>query len=805
MNRLWQDIKVGMRTMLKAPTFTAVAVITIALGVGSTTAIFSIVNTVLMRPLPYRQPDQLMTVWGTRAQQGQGQLRASMPNFKDWQSQNTVFESLAAYGFNRYILTGVDEPEQIRGAQVSEQFFQVMGVEPQLGSVFSAEQNREPYVVLGDALWRRRFRADPGIVGKAITLNGTNFTVTGVMPPGFDFPGMEAVMWTTLTHALSSTPEQATSRGANQLRVVGRLKQGVTPERAQAEMSVIASRLQQQYPETNAALGVSVIPLHTQVIGNVRPALYALLGAVGFVLLISCANVANLLLTRAVVREREFVVRQALGASRLRLVRQMLTESMLLALVGGVLGVALAVVGVGLLAGLNLDILPRLAEASVDGRVLLFALGVSLLSGVVFGLAPSLQTKVNLNETLRESGRGTVGAARGKHLRSLLVVVEVALSLVLLIGAGLMIRSFLGLLKIDPGFKPDNLLTMQVILPQSRYAGGPQIINYYQQVLERVRALPGVQAVGVGSGLPPIFNQSRNSFQVEGYQPSGSGESLTANYLPISADYFKALGAKVIDGREFAESDNAAAPKVVIISQQMAKRYFPDGRVLGRRITFSDKAEDWRTVVGVASDLKYSGSLYSEAEDAVYLPYTQAPFAGMFLLVRTAGDPQSRTTDVRNAIWSIDRDVPLAKVRTMEQVLAESVAQPRFYTLLLGVFAAIALILASVGIYGVISYSVAQRRHELGLRIALGAQPRNVLWLVMAQGLKLVLVGVAIGVFFALASVRVMNSLLYGVSTTDVTTFVVVPLVLVGVAMVASFVPASRATRVDPMIALRET
>jgi putative ABC transport system permease protein len=805
MNRLWQDIKVGIRTMLKTPTFTAVAVITIALGVGSTTAIFSIVNTVLVRPLPYRAPENLMTVWGTRPQQGQSQLRTSMPNFKDWQSQNQIFDSLAAYGFNRYILTGVDEPEQIRGAQVSEQFFQVMGVEPQIGRVFSPDQNREPYVVLGDALWRRRFRADPAIVGKAITLNGTNFTVTGVMPPGFDFPGMESVMWTTLTHALSSTPDQATSRGNNGLRVIGRLKQGVSPEQAQAEMSVIASRLQQQYPDTNASLGVSIIPLHTQVIGNVRPALYALLGAVAFVLLIACANVANLLLTRAVVREREFVVRQALGATRMRLVRQMLTESMVLALVGGVLGVVLAVVGVNLLAGLNLDILPRLAEASVDGRVLLFALGVTLLSGIIFGLAPAFQTKVNLNDTLREAGRGTVGASRGRRLRSLLVVVEVALSLVLLISAGLMIRSFLGLLKIEPGFNPDKLLTMQVILPQSRYSGGPQITNYYQQVLERVRALPGVQAVGVSSGLPPIFNQSRNSFQIEGYQPSGAGESLTANYLPISADYFKALGAKLIDGREFAESDNATAPKVVIISQPMAKRFFPDGRVLGRRITFSDKADDWRTVVGVVGDLKYSGSLYSESEDAIYLPNTQAPYGGMFLLVRTVGDPQNLSRDVRNAVWSIDRDVPLAKVRTMEQVLAESVAQPRFYTFLLGVFAVIALILASVGIYGVISYSVAQRRHELGLRIALGAQPRNVLWLVMAQGLKLVLVGVFIGVFVALASVRVINSLLHGVSPTDLTTFVLVPLVLVGVALLACLVPASRATRVDPMIALRDT
>ncbi len=612
MDRLWHDIKVSVRQLIKNPIFTVVAVIAIALGIGSTTTIFSIVNSVLLRPLPYKDADNLMTVWERRQQ---GQTRTSMPNFKEWQSQSQSFESLAGYGVNLYILTGVDEPQQILGAPVSEDFFKVMGVEPALGQVFRTEKQGDRYVVLSDSLWRGRFHADPSVVGKTMTLSNNAYTITGVMPRSFEFPGAESVMWTSL-----DPPPMAESRSFRFLRVVGRLKPGVSPQQAQSDMNLIASRLEQQYPDTNTGVGITVVPLHEQVVGKVRPALYALLGAVAFVLLIAIANVANLVLARALVRERDFTVLQALGASRFRLIQRMITESLVLAMIGGVIGLVLAVVGIRWLVSSNLDLIPRLSEVGLDYRVLLFALFITVLSGIIFGVAPILQTKVNLNDVLKDSGRTSVGSARGQKLRGALVVAEVALSLVLLIAASLMIRSFVGMQQIDPGFKPENLLTLQVILPQTRYQSDEQVVNYYDQMLERVRSVPGVQTVGAGSGLPPVFNQSRNSFIIEGYQPSRT-ETLTANFVPISNDYFGALGTPLLEGRAFNDYDRPDSEMVVIIDQHMAKRYFPDGRVIGRRISFDDREPLWRTVVGVVGNLKYSGNLYTESEDAIYVPY----------------------------------------------------------------------------------------------------------------------------------------------------------------------------------------
>ena len=795
MDRLWHDIKVSIRGLVKNPVFTLVALVAIALGIGCTTTIFSIVNSVLLRPLPYRDADSLMTV-AERHQQGQNQMRTSVPTLTEWQTQNQSFERLAAYGFNIYILTGVDEPQQIIGAPVAGDFFEVMGVEPQLGRVFTSAQRGELNAVLSDSFWRARFHADPGIVGKSITLDGKSFTVTGVMPRSFEFPGAEAVMWTTL-----ELPPLANSRPFRFLRVIGRLKPGVTPAQAQSDMNLIASRLAQQYPDTNESVGVTVTPLHEQIVGKVRPALYALLAAVGFVLLIAIANVANLLLARALVRERDFTVLQALGASRFRLIQRMITESLVLALIGGALGLLLAIVGTRMLISTNLDLIPRLSEVGVDFRVLLFALFITVLSGIIFGIAPMLQTKVNLNDVLKDSGRTTIGGTRGQRLRGILVVAEVALSLVLLITASLMIRSFVGMQAIDPGFRPDNLLTLQVILPQGRYSTDEQVVNFYKQMLERVRAVPGVETVGAGSGLPPVFNQSRSNFSVEGYEPAPS-ESMTANFVPVTNDYFKALGTPILEGREFNDFDRPDSQQVVIIAQNLAKRYFPDGSALGRRISFD---EGWRTVVGVVGNLKFSGNLYTESEDAIYLPDKQSPYSGMFIFVRTNTNPAAKIGEVRNAIWAIDRDLPIAKVRTMNDVLGESVAQPRLYMTLLSIFAVIALILASIGIYGVISYSVAQRGHEIGLRMALGAQRGNILRLVLAQGLKLVLVGIAIGLFCAFVGTRILSGLLYGVSPTDLITFLAVPVFLAGVAMLACLLPALRATRVDPIVSLRES
>lgn len=803
---LWQDIRYGVRKLVKSPGFTVVALIAIMLGVGTNSAIFSIVNTVLLRPLPYKSPDQLITVWSTAPGVGQSQLRTALPTINDWREQTKSFDGMAAYAFNLYNVTGIDEPEQVVSAQVSEDFFSVVGMPAATGRTLSPHENYEPLVVLSDAFWRQRFNADPNVAGKTLLLNGKTFTITGVMPPNFQVPLTEVALWTTLMHALTATPEQATSRGFHSFNVIARLKPGISLEQAKSDLNAVNARLQQQYPDTNSGRASNLIPLRELVVGDMRTALIILFGAVVFVLLIACANVANLLLARAVVRDREFAIRTALGAGRAILVRQLLTESLLLAFLGSALGLGLAAGLISLLRNSGLNLVPRLKEVSLDGTVLLFTLGVAIVSGLIFGIAPSLQTKVNLNDTLKESTRGSTGGTRGRRLRNVIVVAEVALSLVLLISAGLMIRSFAGLLRIEPGFNPEKLLTMQVVMPHLQYAEPQQKIGFSEQVFERVRALPGVTAVGASSGLPPVFNQLRNSFGVEGYQPAGASESMTANQITINNEYFKALETPLVQGREFDSHDTATSPEVVIISHSMVRRFFPDGNALGKRLTFGyTRAPEWRTIVGVAGDLKYSGSLYSEAEDAIYLPYQQLPPGGMYLFVRTPSEPQAMAAEVRNVVRTVDPDVPVAKIRSMKEVLAESVAQPRFYALLLGIFAAIALILASIGLYGVISYAVAQRTQELGVRMALGANTGSIIKLVVMHGLRLAIIGVAIGLFLAFGITRVFASLLYGIDSIDPLTFVIMPLLLILITLLASFVPARRATRVNPVTALRQS
>jgi putative ABC transport system permease protein len=801
---VWQDLRYGARSLVKNPLFTLIAVMTLALGIGANTAIFSIVNAVLLRPLPYREPARLMTIWSARPQQGRRQVRTSLPNFKDWREQSRVFEGMAAYGFNLYNLTGGGEPEQIRGAQVSEDFFNVMGVQAALGRTFTPEENSGPFVVLSDAFWRRRFGSDLGVIGKALTLNGTNFTIVGVMPAQFDFPGQETVIWNTLSQAVSGAPNQANSRTFNAFSVVGRLKDVVTLKQAQTEMDVIASRLQQQYPDMNASLGINVIPLYELVVGNVRPAMLVLLGAVALVLLVSCANVANLLLSRAVAREREFAVRAALGAGRRRLIRQLLTESLLLAFLGGSLGVLLAVWGISSLTRLNPGDVPRLDQVSLDGVVLGFTLLVTMLSGIIFGMAPALSAKADPDVALKESGKGAIGTRRGNRLRSVLVVSEISLALILLVSAGLMIRSFLRLLAVDPGFNPQNLLTMQIILPASRYADAQRIVNVYREVFERLALQPGVEAVGAGTGLPPVFNQLRSSFTVEGYQPSRAEAEVSANFLSINPEYFKTLGIPLIAGRAFYDQDNERAPRVAIISQRMAKRYFPDRPAVGGRLSFGGGTNpQWCVVVGVVSDVKYSGGLSSAEEDAIYLPYPQAPTNGMYLMIRAGADPLSLVASARSVVRSVDPDVPIAKIKMMDEVIDSSVARPRLIMALLGLFGAIALTLAVIGIYGVISYAVAQCAQEIGVRMALGARPSDVLGMMVWRGARLALSGVAIGVIGSFAATRALRDLLFGVGPTDPLTFGVVALLLTGVAILASYIPARRAMKVDPVTALK--
>ena len=803
---VWQDLRYGARSLVKNPLFTLIAVLTLALGIGANTAIFSIVNAVLLRPLPYREPEKLMTIWTARPQRGQGQFRTSLPNFKDWREQSRVFEGMAAYGFNRYNLTGGGEPEQIRGAQVSEDFFNVTGVQAALGRTFTPEDNSGNFVVLSDAFWRRRFNSDPGVIGKTLTLNGTNFTIVGVMSARFDFPGQEVVMWVTLSQAMSGAPNYENLRTNHSYCVVARLKDGVTPKQAQTEMDVIASRLQQQYPETNANLGVSVIPLYEQVVGNVRLAMLVLLGAVAIVLLISCANVANLLLARAVSREREFAIRAALGAGRWRLIRQLLTESLLLALLGGAGGGLLAVWGISSLNRLDPGDVPRLDQVSVDGVVLGFTLAVTVLSGIIFGIAPALSAKANLSVALKDSGKGAIGTRRGQRLRSVLVVSEIALALILLVSAGLMIRSFLRLLAVDPGFNPHNLLTMQIILPPSKYADSQRIANVYREIFERLALQPGVEAVGAGTGLPPVFNQLRSSFTVEGYQSSSSSEryQMIANILSINPEYFKTLGIPLIAGRAFSDQDNERAPRVAVISQRMVKRYFPDRQAIGGRLSFGGGANpQWCMVVGVVSDVKYSGGLSSAEEDAIYLPYSQAPTKGMYLMIRAGADPLSLVASARSVVRSVDADVPIANIRIMDEVIDSSVARPRLIVALLGLFGAIALTLAVIGIYGVISYAVAQCAQEIGIRMALGARPSDVLRMMVGRGARLALAGVAIGVIGSFAATRALGDLLFGVGPTDPLTFGGVATLLTGVAILASYIPARRAMKVDPVTALK--
>lgn len=814
---LLQDLRYGFRMLLKNPGFTAVAVLALALGIGANSAIFSIVNALLLRPLPYKDADRLVIVWGKNRHQGRDQLPVSRPDFLDWRRDNRVFEDMASYAYNVFDITGQREPERVRGVFVSTNFFSVLGEKPLLGRTFRPEEEREPLVVLSYKLWERRFGCNPSIIGQSIALSGDSYTVIGIMPRGFQFPPRDprarsvdtgTEVWVTLARLFTVTPglgDWIGNRALRGYRVIARLKPGIARQQAQTEMNTIAHRLEQAYPNTNAGIGVTVVSLHEQIVAPVRSALLVLLGAVGFVLLIACANVANLLLVRTAAREREISIRVALGASNLRLIRQLLTESTLLALLGGALGLLLALWGVDLLVRLNAGYIPRAGEVGIDSRVLGFTLVIALLTGMIFGLAPTLEaSKLNLNEALKEGGRGSAGSLRGQHTRGLLVISEVALALVLLVAAGLMIKSFLRLLDTHLGFNPKNVLTMQVHIPPFKYSQPRQWTALYQQILERIQALPGVRSTGIGISLPPRVSERSNLFVIEGRPSPGPGRSPIAQFFTVSPHFLDTLQVPLLKGRSFTEADRADAPGVVIINETVARRFFPDEDPIGKRLKLGnpESRSPWLTIVGVVEDVKYSG-LDAETEAGLYVPFAQNPFPGMFLLVRTMSDPLGLAAAVRKEILAVDKDQPIADIKILEQVVSESVAQRRLNTVLLGIFAVVALILAVVGIYGVVSYSVTQRTHEIGIRMALGARPSNVLKLVVGQGMILVLIGVTIGLIAAFALTRVLSSLLYGVSATDPATFMVISLLLVAVALLASYIPARRATKVDPMVALR--
>jgi putative ABC transport system permease protein len=788
--------------LLKNPVFTAVALIALSLGVGANTAIFSVVNGVLLSPLPYPHPDQLAMVWGDNREQGIRDDITSYPNFLDWRDRNKTFHGMAGFRDYAINLTGAGEPEELRGAAVTSNFFQLMGVNPAMGRGFTIEEEqpgKDKIIVLSHGLWQRRFGGDPGIMNKTISLNGEQATVIGIMPPGFQFPE-KAEFWAPLT----PNERMRASRGAFWLTVIGRLKAGVTQAQAQADMAVIAGQLEQQYPGPNAGMGVNVVLLKDQVVGNIRTALLVLLCAVAFVLLIACANVANLLLARAATRQREIAVRAALGATRLRIIRQLLTESVLLSIVGGALGLLLARWGIVFLLKLSPANIPRLDNIQLNARVLAFTFGLSLLIGLLFGLAPALQTsQFDISETMKEGGRGS-GSPGIQRIRSALIVAEFALTLTLLIGAGLLIRSFWHLQQINPGFKTDRLLTLQLGLPRTKYREGAQAITFYQQLQERLAAIPGVESASATSTILLPKLPASSGFSIENRPPDPNETQVELPFDSVLPNYFQTMGIQLLRGRAFTAGDARDTPGVAIVNETFVKRYFPGDDPIGKRFTFGDTNNNprWISIVGVVRDTKRQG-LDAPIRIESWLPHAQSPSGKMQIVIRTAGDPQTLVGAVREAVWSLDRDLPIQKAQTMGQILDESVAPRRLNMLLLGLFAAIALILAAVGIYGVMSYIVTQRTHEIGVRVALGAQTGNVIRLVVGQGMKLALLGAGAGMITTVVLTRLMSALLFGVSATDPLTFVATALLLLMVALLACWTPARRATKVDPMTALR--
>jgi putative ABC transport system permease protein len=810
MDTLLHDIRYGFRVLLSKPGFTVVAVLALAIGIGANTAIFSVVNAVLLRPLPYKEPDRVVQFWETNPLRGWTEATVAPANFLDWQKQSESFELMAAYsgsqtrdaGTSNFYLTGEGEPERLQGLAVTGEFFSVLGVEPAQGRGFKPEetwQGNNLVVILSHNLWQRRFNGDPNIVGRTIPLNGRDRTVIGIMPEGFYFPTKETELWSPMGWEPN---EISMLRRPHFLRAIGRLKPGVTIEQARLEMTSIASMLEEQYPDTNTQMGVGVGPLQEWYVEQTRPALFIFLAAVGFVLLIACANVANLLLARAASRRKEIAIRMALGAGRIRIVRQLLTESLLLALMGGGLGLLLAIWARDLLLAFSPGKIYRFDEISLDLRALLFTAGITLLTSFVFGLLPALQiSKPDLTSSLKEGQKGS-GGTQGGGARKLLVVSEVALSLVLVIGAGLLIKSFYRLQQVDPGIDPNNLLTFRIALPGTKYGESPQQMAFFQQLEERIRNLPGVTDVGASTRITLNQYNWTGDLTVEGRPVEDYFREV--RHKEITPSYFRTMKIPVLDGREFEPSDNANSPGVVIVNQALADLYFSGENPLGRRVKFAKPTIDgpWHTIIGVVRGEKQDG-MDVEIKPEVYRSYLQDPRSQMSFVVRTANDPTSLIAAVRSEIRALDKDLPAFDIKTMTEILSASLAPKRFTMLLLCIFASVALILASVGIYGVMSYSVTERTHEIGIRMALGARAADVLKLVVGQAALLALIGVSLGLVASFLLTRLMESLLFGVSTTDPLTFALVAALLTTVALVASYIPARRAMRVDPMVALR--
>ncbi len=812
MNTLFQDIRFGLRMLLKSPSISIVATIALALGIGANTAIFSVVNAVLLRPLPFPNPESLVALFETDLQRGLQRGSHSYPNFFDIRSQNTTFERVSTYRSGDYIMTGRGDPARLQGAVVTSDLLPLLGVQPMLGRMFLPDEDKPSetgrVVILSQPLFQKRFNADPSILNQAVTFNGVSYTVVGVMPAGFEFPiqNEPVELWTTIAGDASGQTPVTAQRGAHFLRVIGRLKPGVTLEQAQADLTTIASRLEQQYPDTNTRRGLRVDSALSALVGDVRPTLFILLGAVACVLLIACANVANLLLARATSRHKEMAIRTALGASRVRVIRQLLTESVLLSLLGGAVGLLLAVWWSDLLVALGKEDIPRAVQVGIDWRVLGFTLGVSLLTGLIFGLAPAFHSaKSELVESLKEGARGTSAGRFANLVRKGLVVIELGFAVLLLTGAGLLIQSLWRLQKVNSGLEPQNVLTFNVGLPEVKYDYAKQA-QFFIDLKSRLEATPGVQAASSILPLPLSGDRFSISFEIEG-RPMAPKDHPVGDFFSTGVGYFRAMGIPIIKGRDFDDRDRHGATPVVIVTESLARQFFPDDNPIGKRIkpginTIEGEKTTMKEIIGVVGDVR-NRSLDTEPKPAYYVPQTQVPFDQMAMVIKTSGDPHSVISAATKQVAGLDQDVPVFAVKTMEEYLSASVAAPRFSTTLLSIFAAVALVLTVVGLYGVMSYSVAQRRNEIGIRLALGAQSRDVLLMIVKQGGLLIVMGLVIGLAGAFALTRLLASLLFGVTAKDPFTFAAVAVLLAIVALLACYVPALRATRVDPIEALR--
>jgi putative ABC transport system permease protein len=819
MESVLKDLGYGCRMLLKRPGPALVAVLALTLAIGANTAIFSVVNGVLLRPLPYTDANRLVILWEANPGKNIREFMVTPPDYKDWKEQQHSFETIAAYRPQPSMLTGRGLPERVETALVAPAIFQLLDARVRLGRTFMPEEDqpgRNHVVILSDGLWRRRFGGDPAILGKTLTLDGKDYVVTGVTDPGFRLLDTASELWLPYTldakelqELGQSSPASAPRSAMHTVKVVGRLKADISIDRARQEMQSIARGIEQQFIDTNGGWTATVVPLQEQLVGDIRPTLLTLLGAVCFVLLIACTNVANLLLARMGGRQKEIAVRTALGAGQGRIMRQLLTESMVLALVSGVFGLLLAYGGVRALTALSPGNVPRMQEISVDGRVLVFTLLVAAVTGLLFGLGPAIMAaNTRLNDVLKAAGRSSMATVRGRRLRNMLVVFEVAMSVVLLVGAALMIRSFAELEKVNPGFRTDHILTMRLTLPAARY-DGVRVARFYEQLLGRVAAVPGVQMAGVTRDVPLSGSDPSLNFSIEHRPPLSTSEQSRARFRTVSADYFAAMGIPFLKGRSFTASDSFATLPVAVVNETLVGRNFINEDPLGRRIQTGFDGSPWYTIVGVIGNVKHGG-LDTAANAEMYFPYQQVPAplmsfveGTMTLVVRTAVEPSSMTHAISAQVQALDPDEAVFKVSTMEELFHSSVAQPRFRAFLLGVFAVVALVLASTGLYGVISYSVSQRSNELGIRAALGAQKSDLMKLVLGEGARLAGTGVLIGVVLSFLLAGMIARLLYGVTSHDPLTFVAIPVLLLLVAVLASYVPARRATLTDPNVALR--